>query len=130
MEAPFARMTSRTLRRPGRPAIAGAGESRSPVRAILRSPARPTTAAATGASRRFLGSYGRLAFVFAVGFLAQVELWLDATWAPAREELALVALAMTAILLLRLRAPVVTLVLETAGMTLATALSPVSNNDP
>jgi signal transduction histidine kinase len=80
--------------------------------------------------RRFLASYGELVFVFALGALAQAELWLDDTWAADREELALVALAMTAILLLRLRAPVPTLVLEAAAMTVVGVVSSVEDNDP
>ena len=81
-------------------------------------------------NRRFPGPYGELVFVFSLGLLAQVELWLDRAWAPAREELALVALAMTAVLLLRLRVPLVTLALAAAGLTVVTAASPVANNDP
>jgi signal transduction histidine kinase len=80
--------------------------------------------------RRFLDSYGELAFVFGLGLLAQAELWLDREWAADRYELAPVALAMTAALLLRMRAPLATLVLEIVGMQVMAALNTAQNNDP
>ena len=80
--------------------------------------------------RRFLKAYGELVFVFGLGLLAQIELWLDQEWAADRYELAPVALAMTAILLLRIRAPLPTLLLELAALQLASSLNTVPNNDP
>jgi signal transduction histidine kinase len=80
--------------------------------------------------RRFFAAYGELVLVFGLGALAQAELWLDSEWAPRRGALALIALGMTAALLLRLRAPLLTLVLEAAGMTLLSVVSPVEGNDP
>ncbi len=62
--------------------------------------------------RRFLDSHGELVLVFGLGLLAQAELWLDREWAADKYELAPVALAMTAVLLLRIRRPLLTLVLE------------------
>jgi signal transduction histidine kinase len=62
--------------------------------------------------------------------LAQAELWLDSEWSANRHELAPIALAMTALLLLRLRAPVPTLLLELAALQVATSVNTVPNNDP
>ncbi len=81
-------------------------------------------------ARRFLGAYGELVFLFALGALAQLELWLDSEWSENRYELAPLALAMTALLLLRVRAPLLTLLLELAALELATAINTVPNNDP
>lgn len=80
--------------------------------------------------RRFLGSYGELALVFALGALAQVELWVGAEWASDRRELAPLALAMTAVLLLRLRRPLLTLVLLVAAFQVDTVLLTSIGNDP
>jgi len=80
--------------------------------------------------RRFLRSHGELSFLFALGALAQVELWLDSEWSENRYELAPIALVMTALLLLRLRAPLLTLLLELAALELATAVNTVPTNDP
>ena len=81
--------------------------------------------------RRFLGSYGELVLVSGLGLVAQIELWLDSTWAPDRDRLAPLALAMTAALLLRVRAPLLALVLEIGGLVALTVLNTVSdNNDP
>src|SRR5680860_712290 len=80
--------------------------------------------------RRFLTSYGELALVFGLGLLAQAELWLDEEWEADRYALAPVALAMTAILLLRIRAPLATLVLEIAALQVMAALNTAENNDP
>ncbi|MBA2461591.1 MAG: histidine kinase, dimerization and phosphoacceptor region [Actinobacteria bacterium] len=80
--------------------------------------------------RRFLDSYGELVLVFGLGLLAQAELWIDAEWAADRYELAPVALAMTAVLLLRIRAPLATLVLEVVGMQVMAAVNTAENNDP
>jgi signal transduction histidine kinase len=77
-----------------------------------------------------LDSYGELVLVFGLGLLAQAELWLDREWAADRYELAPVALAMTAVLLLRLRAPLATLVLEIVGMQVVSAVNTVENDDP
>jgi signal transduction histidine kinase len=79
---------------------------------------------------RLLRHYGELALVFGLGLVAQAELWLDREWASDRYALAPVAIGMSALLLLRLRAPLVTLLLELAALQLATALSTVENNDP
>ena len=80
--------------------------------------------------RRFLKDYGELALVFVLGLLGQLELWLDSTWADDRYRLAPVALGMSAILLLRIRLPLPTLLLELAALQLAVAVSTVENNDP
>jgi len=80
--------------------------------------------------RRFLRAHGELSFLFALGALAQVELWLDSEWSENRYELAPIALVMTALLLLRLRAPLLTLLLELAALELATAVNTVPTNDP
>jgi signal transduction histidine kinase len=80
--------------------------------------------------RRFVRSYGELVFVFGLGALAQAELWIDEEWAADRYALAPVALAMTAILLLRTRAPLVTLVREVAALQVMAAVSTVESNDP
>ncbi len=68
--------------------------------------------------------------MFGLGLLAQAELWLDREWATDRHELAPVALAMTAFLLLRIRAPLLTLVLELAGLQVMLAVNSVERNDP
>ena len=81
-------------------------------------------------TRRFLASYGELVLVLGLGVLAQAELWLDPTWAADRHELAPVALGMTAVLLLRLRAPLTTLVLEIVGLQVAHFVNGVDNDDP
>lgn len=80
--------------------------------------------------RRFARSHGELLFLFLVGAVAQAELWLDATWTDGRRELSLVALAMTAALLLRARLPLVALALEIALLELAARVDDVDNNDP
>lgn len=80
--------------------------------------------------RRFARGHGELLLVFCVGALAQAELWLDATWAVDRRELSVVALAMTAALLLRTRLPLVALVLEVALLQLLVHVDTVENNDP
>jgi signal transduction histidine kinase len=83
-----------------------------------------------GVTRRFLASYGELVLVLGLGVLAQAELWLDPTWAADRYALAPVALGMTAVLLLRLRAPLATLVLEIVGLQVAHFVNGVDNDDP
>jgi signal transduction histidine kinase len=80
--------------------------------------------------RRLFGSYGELALVFGLGALAQVELWLDADWASDRRELALLALAMTAALLLRVRRPLLTLGLLVGAFVVESALLTEPGNDP
>ena len=80
--------------------------------------------------RRFLASYGEFVLVFGLGVLAQIELWLDDAWAADRKALSLVALGMTGALLLRLRAPIATLLLESAGLQVMTALNTVRDDDP
>ena len=80
--------------------------------------------------RRFLDSYGELVLVFGLGLVAQAELWLDPEWSENRYELAPIALAMSALLLLRLRAPLLTLLLELALLELASTVNTVPNNDP
>ena len=80
--------------------------------------------------RRFLNAYGELVLVLGLGLLAQLELWLDSTWEADRDRLALVALAMSALLLLRLRAPLLTLLLQIGGMQVMSTLNSVENNDP
>ena len=80
--------------------------------------------------RRFVRDYGELVLVFGLGLLAQLELWVDEEWAADRNALAPLALAMTAILLLRLRAPVATLVLEVAALQVAAALTSPESDDP
>ena len=80
--------------------------------------------------RRFLALYGDLVLVCGLGALAQAELWLDAEWAADRYELAPIALVMAALLLLRLRAPLLTLLLEVAALEVATAVNTVPDNDP
>jgi signal transduction histidine kinase len=83
-----------------------------------------------GVTRRFLAAHGELLLVFGLGALAQVEIWLDATWAADRRELALVALAMTAVLFLRLRAPLLALALQVALIQVESALVSDLQNDP
>jgi signal transduction histidine kinase len=80
--------------------------------------------------RRLLASYGELVLVCGLGVLAQAELWLDTEWTADRYVLAPVALGMAALLLLRLRAPLLTLLLEVAGLEVATAVNTVPDNDP
>ena len=80
--------------------------------------------------RRFAHVYGELLLVFCVGAVAQAELWLDATWAVDRRDLSVVALAMTAVLLLRTRLPLVALVLEVALLQLLVNVDTIENNDP
>jgi signal transduction histidine kinase len=80
--------------------------------------------------RRFVTSYGELALVFALGALAQVELWLDSHWASDRHELAPLAVAMAALLLLRLRSPLLTLVLLVAAFELEAVLLKSPGDDP
>ena len=81
--------------------------------------------------RQFVRAYGELCFVFGLGALAQIEIWLDSTWAADRRGLALLALAMTAALLLRLRAPLLTFALEIGGLVLLNWVNTASdNNDP
>jgi signal transduction histidine kinase len=81
-------------------------------------------------TRRFLASYGELVLVFGLGLLAQVELWVDAEWGGDRYQLAPVALAMAAALLLRLRAPLATLVLEIIGLQVIVVLESAGSDDP
>jgi signal transduction histidine kinase len=81
-------------------------------------------------TRRFLASYGELVLVFGLGLLAQVELWVDAEWGGDRYQLAPVALAMAAALLLRLRAPLATLVLEIIGLQIIVVLESAGSDDP
>jgi len=81
-------------------------------------------------TRRFLATYGELVLVFGLGALGQLELWLDAEWAADRHRLAPVALALAAVLLLRLRAPLLTLALAFAGMEAMSLLNTVERNDP
>jgi signal transduction histidine kinase len=80
--------------------------------------------------RRFLSHHGELALVFGLGLLGQAELWVDREWEADRYLLAPIGLAMTALLLLRTRLPLVTLLLELAALQVATAVSTVENNDP
>ena len=80
--------------------------------------------------RRAIRDHGELVLVFGLGLLAQLEIWLDDTWREGRGGLALVALAMTAVLLLRLRAPLPVLAAEIALLSVATVVNPVNDNDP
>jgi hypothetical protein len=80
--------------------------------------------------RRFLTSYGELVFVCALGALAQLELWLDSQWSDERRPLALIGLAMTAVLLLRVRLPLVALLLLVALFQVETAVIPDGSDDP
>ena len=80
--------------------------------------------------RRFLDAYGEPVLVLALGALAQVEIWLDPHWAADQRELALLALAMSALLLLRLRYPLLTLVLLVAGFQLESLLLSQPGEDP
>jgi signal transduction histidine kinase len=80
--------------------------------------------------RRFLASYGEFVLVFGLGLLAQIELWLDGAWAADRNALSIVALGMTGALLLRLRAPIATLLLESAGLQAVVALNTARDDDP
>jgi signal transduction histidine kinase len=80
--------------------------------------------------RAFVRSFGELTLVAGLGVLAQVELWVDAEWADHRRVLAPLALAMTATLLLRLRAPVLALALEIAAFVAVGVTLADLNNDP
>ena len=80
--------------------------------------------------RGFLRAHGELSFVILLGAVAQGELWLDGAWAEDRAVLAPIALGMTAALLLRVRAPVVALALETAGLAAMNLANSVPGNDP
>jgi signal transduction histidine kinase len=80
--------------------------------------------------RQLLRAQGELLLVFVVGAVAQAELWFDATWAADRRELSVIALAMTAVLLLRTRLPLVSLVLEVALLQLLVNVDRVEENDP
>jgi signal transduction histidine kinase len=80
--------------------------------------------------RRLYGTYGELALVFGLGALAQLELWLDADWTSDRRELAPLALAMTAVLLMRVRMPLLTLGLLVAAFQVESALLTAPENDP
>jgi signal transduction histidine kinase len=80
--------------------------------------------------RRFLSTYGELVFVFVLGVLAQVELWLDSEWAEDRRSLAPLAFAMAATLLLRIRWPLLTLVLLLVAFEGEGALITAQGNDP
>jgi signal transduction histidine kinase len=80
--------------------------------------------------RRAIRDHGELVLVFGLGLLAQLEIWFDDTWREGRGGLALVALAMTAVLLLRLRAPLPVLAAEIALLSVATVVNPVDDNDP
>jgi signal transduction histidine kinase len=79
---------------------------------------------------RFFGSFGELVLVSGLGLLAMVELWLDDDWADHRRTLAPLALAMTAVLLLRLRAPLVALALQVAGFLAVSEILASEDNDP
>jgi signal transduction histidine kinase len=80
--------------------------------------------------RRFVASYGELVFVCALGALAQLELWLDAQWADDRRQLAVLALAMTAVLFLRVRQPLLTLALLVVVFQIEAAVIPNDSDDP
>jgi signal transduction histidine kinase len=80
--------------------------------------------------RGFVRAYGDLCFVFALGALAQLEIWLGDEWAEDARKLALLALAMTAALLLRHRTPLLTLALVLAGSTLAGVIQESGADDP
>jgi signal transduction histidine kinase len=80
--------------------------------------------------RRFVRAHGELVLVFGLGVVAQAELWLDGTWADDRAGLSLLAVAMTAALLLRLRAPLATLALQLAGLVAMDVANGVPDNDP
>jgi signal transduction histidine kinase len=75
-------------------------------------------------------AHGELLFLGLVGAVAQAELWLDATWAESSRSLALIALGMTAALLLRTRLPFVALVLVIVLLEIAAQVDGVDNNDP
>jgi signal transduction histidine kinase len=81
-------------------------------------------------ARRFVRSHGELVLVVGIGLVAQAELWLDHTWAAERRGLAVIALAMTAALLLRLRAPLATLALVAAGLVSMDLVNDVPDTDP
>jgi signal transduction histidine kinase len=81
-------------------------------------------------ARRFVRAHGELVLVGGLGLIAQAELWLDRTWAQDRRGLSVIALAMTAALLLRLRAPVATLALAVAGLVAMDLVNGVADNDP
>ena len=80
--------------------------------------------------RRFVASYGELVFVCALGALAQLELWLDAQWSDDRRHLAVLALAMTALLFLRVRQPLLTLALLVVVFQIEAAVIPNDSDDP
>jgi signal transduction histidine kinase len=80
--------------------------------------------------RRFLQEYGELVLVGTLGALAQAELWLDDTYADDRRLFALVALGLTAALLLRLIAPLVALILGIAAFQIETFLIAPHTDDP
>jgi signal transduction histidine kinase len=87
-------------------------------------------ATVAGVVRRFANAHGELVLVFGLGLLAQAELWIDHEWAADRYGLTPIALAMTAVLLLRTRAPLATLALETIGLQALASVNTVDNNDP
>ena len=78
--------------------------------------------------RRLREDYGELALAVALGLLAQAELWLDDTYADDRRRLAPLALAMTLVLLLRVRAPLVALAGQ--GAIFALLMQHSSDDDP
>ncbi len=80
--------------------------------------------------RRLLRAHGELLLVFGLGLLAQLELWVAQEWRDDRRKLAPVELAMTAVLLLRLRAPLVTLVLQVALFQVLHVVNSVADDDP
>jgi signal transduction histidine kinase len=80
--------------------------------------------------RRFLDDYGELLLVGGLGAFAQAELWLDAANAEDRRWLAPIALGMTAALLLRIRAPLLAVLLCVAGFQLVAVMSPPESDDP
>ena len=80
--------------------------------------------------RRLVRSYGELVLIASLGLLAQAELWLGAEWAGHRRALSLIALAMTAVLFLRIRAPLVALVLQVGLVNLEAVVLSNANNDP
>jgi signal transduction histidine kinase len=60
----------------------------------------------------------------------QGELWLDPLWGPAAGSLSLIALAMTAALLLRLRLPLAALALQLGLLQIGGRVDAVDGNDP
>jgi signal transduction histidine kinase len=79
--------------------------------------------------RTFLRAHGELVLVLGLASLAQAELWLDPQWEGYRRDLAPVELAMAAVLLLRLRWPLPTLLLQIGLLTLGSQLGS-GDNDP